>query len=46
MDSLYNSWVVVSTGRVLTCAEVACIECDTIGYHFGGFSVEQIDGGF
>jgi len=31
---------------MLTCAEVSLIECDAIGYHFGGFSVEQIDGGF
>jgi len=46
MNSTYNSWIVVSTGRMLTCAEVLCIECDAIGYNLGGFSVEQIAGGF
>lgn len=39
-------WVVVATGRVLTCVEVSQIECDAIGYNLGGFSVEQINGGF
>lgn len=46
MHSNYSGWRVVVTGRVLTCAEVLRIECDAIGYNLGGFSVEQIDGGF
>lgn len=46
MHSNYSGWRVVVTGRVLTCVEVLRIECDAIGYNLGGFSVEQIDGGF
>lgn len=46
MDSNYSGWIVVVTGRVLTCAEVSRIECDAIGYNLGGFSVAQIEGGF
>lgn len=46
MGSSQSVWIVICTGRVLTCAEVSQIECDAIGYNLGGFSVAQIDGGF